>query len=94
WQLVHLAYAQLWLARHVAGALPRPWERHLPAMKNRLMSPTLVQRDFARIIRQIGTPAKAPQRRFISPGRPLGMKLPPRPRQKVVVKSQQGAKPP
>jgi hypothetical protein len=51
WQLTHLAYAQLWLARHVAVALPRPWERNLPVMKHRLISPTLVQRDFARITR-------------------------------------------
>jgi hypothetical protein len=94
WQLVHLAYAQLWLARHVAGCLPRPWERNLPAMKQRLISPTLVQRDFGRIIRQIGTPAQPPKPRFISPGRPKGMKLPPRPRQKVIVKSQQVSKPP
>jgi hypothetical protein len=94
WRLVHLAYAQLWLARHVACSLPRPWERNLPVMKNRLLSPTLVQRDFARIIRQIGTPAKPPKPRFISPGRRKGTKLPPRPRRKVVVKSQQEAIPP
>lgn len=94
WQLVHLAYAQLWMARHVAGCLTRPWERNLPAMKKRLMSPTLAQRDFGRIIRQIGTPAKPPKPRFISPGRRKGTKLPPRPRRKVVVKSQQEAKPP
>jgi hypothetical protein len=60
WQLVHLAYAQLWMARHVACSLPNPWERNLPAMKKRLMSPTLVQRDFGRIIRRIGTPALVP----------------------------------
>ncbi len=94
WQLVHLAYAQLWMARHVVCSLPRPWERNLPEMKMRLMSPTLVQRDFGRIIRQIGTPAKPPQLRFISPGRLRGTKLPPRPRRKVVVKGQQKAKPP
>lgn len=94
WQLVHLAYVQLWLARHVARCLPRTWERNLPAMKHRLMSPTLVQRDFGRIIRQIGTPAQPPKPRFISPGRPKGMKLPPRPRLKVVIKSQKEAKPP
>lgn len=94
WQLVHLAYAQLWMARHVACSLPRPWERNLPAMKKGLMSPTLVQRDFDRIIRQIGTLAKPPKPRFISSGRPKGTKLPPRPRKKVVVKSQQAAKPP
>jgi hypothetical protein len=94
WQLVHLAYAQLWMARHVACSLPRPWERNLPAMKKGMMSPTLVQRDFGRIIRQIGTPAKPPKPRYISPGRRKGTKLTPRPRRKVVVKSQQEAKPP
>ena len=94
WQLVHLAYAQLWLARHVARCLPKPWERNLPTMKQRLLSPTLVQRDFGRIIRQIGTPAQPPKPRFNGRGRPKGTKLPPRPHHKVVIKSQQVAKPP
>jgi hypothetical protein len=87
WRLVHLAYAQLWMARHVAHQLPRPWERHLPALRKRRISPTLVQRDFARIFRQLGTPARPPQPRGNSPGRPMGMRLPKRPRLKVVVKS-------
>ncbi len=91
WRLVHIAYAQLWMARHVVDALPRPWERNLPAMKQRIISPTLVQRDFARIIRQLGTPAKPPKPRGISPGRRKGMKLPQRPRQKVVVKGKKAA---
>lgn len=91
WQLGHIAYAQLWMARHVAEALPRPWERNLPTMKRRLVSPTLAQRDFARIIRQLGTPAKPPKPRGNSPGRRQGTKLRRRPRQKVVVKSQLAA---
>jgi hypothetical protein len=86
WHLVHLAYAQLWMARHVAHCLPRPWERSLPTMRTRRISPTLVQRDFARIIRQLGTPAQSPKRRGNSPGRRNGMKLVPRPRHQVVVK--------
>jgi len=86
WQLNHLAFAQLWLARHLTLALPRPWERNLPTMKNRLISPTLVQRGFARIIRQLGTPAQAPKPRNISSGRALGVKLPQRPPQPVIVK--------
>lgn len=94
WQLSHLAYAQLWLARHLAHTLPRPWERNLPSMKACQMSPSLVHRDFGRIIRQIGTPAKPPKRRGISPGRHKGMKLPPRPRRKVVVKGLQKANSP
>lgn len=94
WRLAHLAYAQLWMARHAACSLPRPWERNLPEMTKRLISPTLVQRDFGRIIRQMGTPAKPPKPRGISPGRRKGTNLPSRPRRKVVVKSRQKAKPP
>ena len=86
WQLVHIAYAQLWMARHVAGQLPRPWERYLPTMHCQRISPTLVQRDFGRIIRQLGTPARPPKRRGNSQGRPKGCKLPLRTRHKVVVK--------
>lgn len=87
-QLVHIAYAQLWMARHVVDCLPNPWERNLPAMRQRLISPTMAQRGFARIIRHLGTPAQPPKPRGISAGRPKGLKLPKRPRQKVVVKSQ------
>ena len=94
WQVVHIAYAQLWLARDVAEALPRPWERNLPMIQARKLSPTLVQRDFGRILRQIGTPAKAPKVRGISAGRRKGVRLPPRPRQKVVVKGRQQAQAP
>ena len=94
WKLVHIAYAQLWLARQVAQSLPRPWERNLPAMKTSQLSPTLVQRDLGRIIRQIGTPAKAPKRRGNSPGRAKGTKLPPRPRYPVVIKGQLSRPPP
>jgi hypothetical protein len=94
WQLAHIAYAQLWLARKVAVALPRPWERNLPSIQTGQISPSLAQRDFARIIRQIGTPAAPPKVRGISPGRRLGTRLPPRERQKVVVKGRKQAQAP
>jgi hypothetical protein len=94
WRLVHLAYAQLWLARPLADGLPRPWERSLPASRSRCRSPTLVQRDFARLIRQLGTPAQAPKRRGKSPGRAKGQRLPPRQRYKVVVKGRKQARSP
>jgi hypothetical protein len=86
WQLVHIAYAQLWMARKLASLLPRPWERSLPLMHRQRISPTAVQRDFARIIRQLGTPAQPPKRRGNAQGRPKGFKLKPRTRHKVVVK--------
>jgi len=89
--LAHIAYAQLWMARHVAELLPRPWERYLPSVRHGLLSPTMVQRDFSRIIRQLGTPTKPPKPRINSPGRPYGTILPKRPKQPVFVKSQQSA---
>jgi len=94
WQLVHIAYAQLWLARDLVVALPRPWERNLPTIQTRQISPSLVQREFGRIIRQIGTPAQPPKPRGISAGRQYGTRLPPRPRQKVLVKGRQQAQAP
>ena len=87
-QLVHIAYAQLWMARHVVDRLPNPWERNLPAMQRRLISPTLAQRGFDRIIQHLGTPARPPKPRGISAGRRKGTTLPKRPRQKVIVKRQ------
>jgi hypothetical protein len=86
WQVVHLAYDMLWVARHLAHHMPQPWERYLPTAKQQAVSPSMVQRDFARLIQQLGTPARAPKPRGNSSGRPAGTKLPPRPRAKVVVK--------
>jgi hypothetical protein len=86
WSLAHLAYLQLWVARSYAENHPHPWERSLPASKTQSLSPTRVQRDFARIIRQIGTPAALPKRRGYSPGRPKGIVLARRPRLPPVFK--------
>lgn len=86
WQLVHLAYLQLWVAQEAATSLPRPWERHLPQHKAGKNTPALVQRDFERLISPFGTPATAPKPRGKSPGRKQGARLPPRPRQQVLRK--------
>jgi hypothetical protein len=53
WQLAQLAYVQLWLARCLAEAMLRPWERYLPRFQTESQeySPSMVQRDFGRIIR-------------------------------------------
>ena len=86
WQIVQLAYVQLWLARSLAETMPHPWERYLPRLKSGRAAPTTAQRDFGRIIRQIGTPAAAPKRRGNSPGRAEGTRLEPRNRHPVVKK--------
>jgi len=86
WALAHLAYLQLWVARPSAENHPHPWERSLSASTSPSLSPTRVQRDFGRIIRQIGTPAALPKRRGYSPGRPPGAVLLRRPRLSPVFK--------
>jgi hypothetical protein len=91
WQLAQLAYVQLWLARCLAEAVPRPWERYLPqfqtGIESQEASPSVVQRDFGRIIGEIGTPARVPKPRGKSPGRVKGDGQKPRKRQKVIKKS-------
>ncbi len=91
WQIVSLAYIQLWLARSQAETLLRPWERYLPRTEAGITSPAQVQRDFGRIIGQIGTPAQAPKPRGYSPGRRRGDQPEGRTRQPVIKK---GAKSP
>lgn len=87
WQLVTLAYLQLWAAKEFVTHLPRPWERYLPSVVNKLVTPAATQRDMGRIIRQIGTPSPVPKPRGKSPGRPLGLVLVPRKRHAVVRKT-------
>jgi hypothetical protein len=87
WCLVPLAYLQLWAAKDLVTQMPRPWERYLPAVLNKLVTPAAAQRDMGRIIRQIGTPSPAPKPRGKSPGRPKDTKLIPRKRHAVVKKA-------
>jgi len=72
WQIVLLAYLQLWVAREHASCLPRPWEKSLPQIKEKHLSPTMVQRSFGGIMRQFGTPSKSPKPRNKSPVRHPG----------------------
>lgn len=87
WQIVQVAYVQLWLARDLVTTLPRPWERYLPDANCQPPSPAMVQRDFGRIIGQIGTPAKPPKPRGKSPGRAKGCQPDRRKRQPVLKKT-------
>lgn len=85
-QLTLLAYVQLWAARSLAVNLPRSWERYLPYSRDERITPTVVQRDFNRIISQIGTPAFSSKRRGFSTGRAVGQSQTPRPRHPVLKK--------
>jgi hypothetical protein len=85
--LACLAYAQLFAARNVALRWQRPWERYAKPKAGAAASPTTVQRDFGRIIGQLGTPASPPQPRGKAAGRVKGMSRAARKRHKVVRKS-------
>lgn len=84
WQICMIAYTQLYLARNLANNVPTPWGKYLKS--NDSMSPTQVQKDFGRIIRLIGTPAKPPKRRKKAPGRQKGDVQPKRTRHQIVMK--------
>lgn len=92
-QIVALTAVQLWLARDLAEAMPRPWERYLPEAERDTASPSTVQRDFGRIIRQIGTPAEPPKPRGKSPGRAKGERQQPRRHHPVIKKGKKASKP-
>ena len=86
-RLVFLAYLFLWAARPTAQQRWRPWEKHLQAKGGRILSPTQVQRDFARIIRALKLQPAKPKPRGKPPGRPTGYRPKPRERHSVVKKS-------
>ncbi|MEM1279608.1 MAG: transposase [Cyanobacteria bacterium P01_H01_bin.152] len=86
--LVMLAYVQLWNAHRLAQAMPRPWERALKTEPTARISPSNVQRDWNRIISQLGSPATAAKPRGKSPGRQSGQTQTPRTRLPVIQKAQ------
>ena len=86
-KLTLLAYVNLWSARNLAVVLPRPWENYLTQNESVKVTPSLVHRDFSRIISQIGTITKSPKRRGYSSGRIKGYKKVPRSRHQVIKKT-------
>ena len=85
-QFVLLAYVQLWAAKDLATHLPKPWERYLKQNNDKIVTPSVVQRDFQRIISEIGTPARSPKTRGNSTGRLQGQVIRRRTKQPVVKK--------
>jgi hypothetical protein len=73
---------QLYLARDTIAAQRYPWEA-----QTRAATPRQVRRAMSQILRQLGTPAQAPQPRGKSPGRPRGAKVKPARRYAVVYKA-------
>jgi DDE superfamily endonuclease len=86
-QVVAIVHNQLVLARPLVQAVLRPWET-----SQREAAPQQVRRALAKIVAQLGTPARPPKPRGKSPGRQKGAVVRPAPRYPVVFKSKPGPK--
>ena len=55
WQLVMVAYTQLYLANNIAKNTVNPWEKYLPSQRlsQEEKSPSQVQRDFKQLLRRL-----------------------------------------
>lgn len=82
-----LAYNMLYHARSLAQSFRYPWEKKKIRVLSSIERPSQVQRDYRRIIREIGTPAPIPKPRGKSPGRQLGQKSGERPDRPLIRKS-------
>lgn len=76
--LVLLSYVNLWAARKLAINFPRPWEKYNYKKTPSKITPSIVQKDFKRIIRTFGEKTTSPKPRGYSSGRKKGEKLPPK----------------
>jgi hypothetical protein len=92
-RLVLLAYVQLWAARELATQLPKPWERYLKQNNDSTLTPSTVQRNFQRIISEIGKPGHSPKTRGNSTGRAAGQTQTKRVKCPVIKKGQKSNKP-
>jgi hypothetical protein len=86
-QVVAIVHNHLVLARPQVQAALRPWET-----TQREASPQQVRRAMAKIVAQLGTPARSVKPRGKSCGRPKGTVIPPAPRYPVIYKSKPGPK--
>lgn len=71
-----LSFAMLYQTRRLAVEVKYPWERRKVTAIVRTPPITQVQRDYDRIIREIGTPARIPKPRGKSVGRSRGTIVP------------------
>ena len=89
----HFLRLYLGAARHLAQHLPRPWERYLKQSNDKIVTPSVVQRDFGRIILEVGKPGHSPKPRGNSTGRVVGQTQPKRSKHPVIKKGNKKNKP-
>ena len=93
WQIVQLAYSQLFLSRDECKLLPKDWERCLPKFKNKnddnfngIVTPSLAQRYFYKVLNVIGTPAQDVRKVKPGEGRLEGEEQEKRPVEPIIFK--------
>jgi hypothetical protein len=86
--LLALALWELWLARASVADRRLPWERAAPPDR---LSPGRARRAVGALLARLGTPARPPRRRGISPGRRPGDRPGPRKRHPVARRPRQRA---
>jgi DDE superfamily endonuclease len=92
WWICLIAYMMLYMSRNLTEEVCYPWEKKKEQSSLSEQSPSRVQRDYERIIRQIGTPARIPKRRGKSAGRRKGQIVAKRPKQPIIKKGKKGKK--
>jgi hypothetical protein len=85
WWLCLIAYTMLYQSRDLANDLPYPWEKKRQSSTAEL-SPSRVQRDYERIIEEIGAMPSFPKTRGKSFGRKKGQIINKRPTRVVIKK--------
>ena len=86
-ELVFLSYVNLWATRKLALQVTSDWQKyHHKKMPNQI-TPSMVQKDYKRIIRTFGKETPPPKPRGYSSGREKGQKLPTRLRYPIVKKT-------
>ena len=86
-ELVFLSYVNLWAARNLAIKIPSDWEKYYQKKTPSRITPSMVQKDFKRIIRTFGSQTVSPKPRGYSSGRKKGTKMTPRKQYPVVKKT-------
>lgn len=96
WNIVLIAYLQLYQARDLTQGTPYPWERFLPIYQDikpgGVSTPSNTQRGMGKLLDIVGSPAQISKIRGKSPGRQAGVPAGKRERHPIVFKGRAKSK--
>ena len=68
-----MSYVNLWASRTLAQQVTSDWQKYYQKKMPNQITPSMVQRDYERIIRTFGKPTPSPKTRGYSYGRKKGV---------------------